>query len=70
MKKIHYETFQDVIKLQSSNHYAAFIDYLILLNDGDKTNYYKVFLKIQKPQLHISSDLYPKDDDLIPQEQP
>ncbi|CAD8206302.1 unnamed protein product [Paramecium pentaurelia] len=70
IKKIHYETFQDVIKLQSSNHYAAFIDYLILLNDGDKTNYYNVFLKIQKPQLHISSDLYPKDDDLIPQEQP
>ncbi|CAK65469.1 unnamed protein product (macronuclear) [Paramecium tetraurelia] len=70
MKKIHYETFQDVIKLQSSNHYAAFIDYLIRLNDGDKTNYYKVFLNIQKPQLHISSDLYPKDDDLIPQEQP
>ncbi|CAD8206101.1 unnamed protein product [Paramecium octaurelia] len=70
MKKIHHETFQDVIKLQSSNHYAAFIDYLIRLNDGDKTNYYKVFLKIQKPQLHISSDLYPKDDDLIPQEEP
>ncbi|CAD8045022.1 unnamed protein product [Paramecium primaurelia] len=70
MKKLHYETFQDVIKLQSSNHYSAFIDYLIRLNDGDKTNYYKVFLNIQKPQLHISSDLYTKDDDLIIQDQP
>ncbi|CAD8119656.1 unnamed protein product [Paramecium sonneborni] len=68
-KKIHYETFQDLIKLQSFNHYASFIDYLIRLNEGDKSNYYRVFLQIQKPQLHISSDLYPKDD-LIPQEEP
>ncbi|CAD8124266.1 unnamed protein product [Paramecium sonneborni] len=70
MKKIHYQTFQDLIKFQSSNHYASFIDYLIRLNDGDQNNYYKVFLTIQKPQLHISSDLYPKEDDLIPQEEP
>lgn len=61
MKKLHYETFLDVIKLQSANHYTAFIDYLLRLSNGG--DYYKVFLKIQKPQLHISSDLYSKDDD-------
>lgn len=70
MKKLHYDTFLDLIKLQSSNHYTAFIDYLLRLSDGDQSNYYKVFLKIQKPQLHISQDLYSKDDDTFIENEP